>query len=485
MSRCPRILVVEDDPEYLQALEQALSREFAICSAMNLEEAHRHLKSDLDLVLLDVRLSEEQERKGGREGLVFLEAIRQVLPQIPVVMMTAYGDIDLAVEAMRLGASDFIQKARLDIREFRKVLHNALERTHLARRVAELEEEIQRLEPWELVGDHPSVQEVRKLIDMVADDGYTTVLIRGETGTGKELVARAVHSRGWRKDAPFVSLALPSLAPSLVERELFGHVRGAFTDAREARAGYIAKAAGGVLFLDEIGELTYDLQPKLLRFLDTRVYSPVGSTTENRIDIQLVCATNRNLEEAIQVGSFRQDLYYRLRTLEIILPPLRERVEDIPLLADHFLFQFRRQGRTRLAGITQAALHQLSRYAFPGNIRELKSIIERAMMLANIHDHALIDSEDLPLEVRQPRPQVAAGSAISTNGSIDLDTELARVELSYMERALELTEGRKTEAWRLLGLNDRFALLRRVKRIREQYPILVESFPLVRSRYAE
>ena len=214
--KLPRLLIVEDDLEYRHALEQALAQEFSVSSASCLEEAHRRLGANLDLVLLDVRLTEEE--KGGKEGLVLLEAIQQILPQVPVVMMTAYGDIDLAVEAMKLGATDFVQKARVDIREFRKVLRNALERSRLVRRVAELEEEMQRLEPWEMVGDHPSIQEVRKLVEMVANDGYSTVLIRGETGTGKELVARAVHIRGWRKEAPFVSVALPALAPSLVER---------------------------------------------------------------------------------------------------------------------------------------------------------------------------------------------------------------------------------------------------------------------------
>ena len=231
--------------------------------------------------------------------------------------------------------------------------------------------------------------------------------------------------------------------------------------------------------------MTAEIQPKLLRFLDSRVYAPLGSTAENKVDIQVVCATNRNLEEAIKAGVFREDLYYRLRTVEITLPPLRERVEDIPLLVDHFLFQFRRQGRTRLAGIAQAALSRLARYSFPGNVRELRSVVERAMMLANVNDHALIDIEDLPLEVQSPKQVAVSGAAPVIGEGIDLDAELARVELGYMEKSLEVTEGRKTEAWRLLGLNDRFALLRRVKRIREQYPHILEQFPLVRSRYAE
>jgi DNA-binding NtrC family response regulator len=474
----PLLLIVDDDPEYLEALKLALGNDFTICTAESLEAAHHRFSASIEIVLLDVRLTNDD---GGREGLRLLEAIHE-LRHVPVVMMTAFADIDVAVEAMKAGATDFVQKSRLQVDEIKRILLNALEKSHLARRVEELEEEIHRLEPWELVGDHRSIQELRQVIEMVATDGYSSVLIRGETGTGKELVARAVHSRGWRKSGPFVAVGLPALSPTLVERELFGNVRGAFTDAREARPGYIQKAAGGVLFLDEIGDLNTDLQPKLLRFLDTRSFTAVGAVTEKSIDAQVVCATNRNLEAAVSAGTFRNDLYYRMRTVEIVIAPLRERLRDIPLLVDHFLFQFRRQGRTHLAGITMAALDCLSTYSFPGNVRELKSIIERAMMITGLHQHAMIDVDDLPKEVATflgtstPEPVVV-------DRGIDIDRELARTELGLMEQALRFTEGRKTDAWRLLGLNDRFALLRRVKRIREAYPELMQAFPAIRSSY--
>jgi len=478
------ILIVDDDAAYRQALSEALEREFDVVVASSAEEAQEKISSALAAVLLDVRLKDEGT--ANRDGLILLEKIKQVQPALPVVMMTNYGDIDIAVEAMRLGAADFIQKARLDVREFRKMLHNAIERSRLERKVAGLEEDLRRLEPWELVGDDSKIQEVRRLIEIVAEDGYSTVFVRGETGTGKELVARAVHSRGRRNNAPFVAVSLPALSRELIESELFGHSRGAFTDAKTTRVGYFEKAQGGVLFLDEIGELPPDLQVKLLRFLETKTFARIGSTQEITVDIQVVAATNRDLDHAIKLGQFRDDLYFRLKAMDIRVPPLRERPDDIPLLGDHFLFTFGQMGRTKLAGISPAALELLGKYSFPGNVRELKAVIERAMMLGNNNGHSLIEPADLPLEVQQvAQPSTQNATLPLTEAGINLDAELARLELAYIQDALQLTEGRKTEAWRVLGLNDRFALRRRVKRIGEAYPHLINSFSLVQKLYYE
>jgi DNA-binding NtrC family response regulator len=479
MARRSTILIVDDDADYLGLLQQALSRDFEIVIARNADEANRRLNFSIDAMLLDLRL--EGGGEDDRAGIRLLDAVRDVRP-IPVIIMTAYGDVDVAVQSMKLGAADFIQKSRVNLDDLRRILVHVIERSRAERRAAELELEVQRLEPWDLIGDNRRLNELRQVIDAVADDGHATVLVRGETGTGKELVARAVHTRGVRKESPFVAVNLPALPPTLIERELFGHVRGAFTDAREARQGYIQKSAGGVLFLDEIGDLGRELQPKLLRFLDTRSFAPIGSTTEIPIDVQVVCATNRKLEDAVRDGEFREDLYYRLRTIEIVLPPLRERLEDVPLLVDHFLFLLRRQGRTRAAGTTAAALDRLCRYAFPGNVRELRAIVERAVMMASVHTHAMIDVDDLPAEITNAIPMVRHPR---DGEQIDLDAELARAELACIERALEITEGRKGDAWRLLGLNDRFALLRRVKRIRDLHPDFINDYPILRTCYVE
>lgn len=478
MARRANVLIVDDDPEYLSLLQHGLSRDFEVMTAQHADDASRRLHF-VDAMLLDLRLNGGGEE--DRAAIRLLDAVREIRP-IPIIIMTAYGDVDVAVEAMKLGAADFIQKSRLNIAELRKILTLVIDRSRAERRTAEITEELQRLEPWDLIGDNRRLNDIRRLIDAVAEDGRTTVLVRGETGTGKELVARAVHSRGVRKDGPFIAVALPALAPTLIERELFGHVRGAFTDAREGRQGYIQKAAGGVLFLDEIGDLALELQPKLLRFLDSRSFAPIGSTSEVPVDVQVVCATNRKLEDAVRAGEFREDLYYRLRTIEIVLPPLRERPDDIGLLVDHFLHLLRRQGRTRIAGITTAAIDRLLRYNFPGNVRELRAIVERAVMMASVHAHAMIDVDDLPAEITSSIPLVRHPRE---GEQIDLDAELARAELACIERALQITEGRKSDAWRLLGLNDRFALLRRVKRIRDLHPNFINDYPILRTCYVE
>lgn len=475
------VLVVDDDLEYRVALKEALDPEFAVALAASAEDAKKLLNRSLSVVLLDVRLKDESA--ANKDGLVLLEAIKQLQPDVPVVMMTNYADIDMAVDAWRLGAADFIQKARLDVREFRKVLKNAIEMSTLKRNFTFLKEDYKRFEPWEMVGDDPKIQSVRELIDRVAQDGYSTVLVRGETGTGKELVARAVHSRGWRSKGPFI--ALPSLSRELIESQLFGHSRGAFTDAKQTSIGYLENAHKGVLFLDEIGDLPLDMQVKLLRFLETRTFARLGSTREITVDIQVVAATNRDLEAAVKQQQFREDLYFRLKSIVITLPPLRERPDDIPLLCDHFLSILRQQGRTKITGISPAAIEVLKKYNFPGNVRELKSFIER-MMMVNSERQSLIEPWDLPLEIQQA--SVAETKSVRLpigEGRIDLDAELARLELAYIQDALELTEGKKTEAWRMLGLNDRFALGRRVKRIGKAYPHLISSFSLVQKLYYE
>jgi len=246
----------------------------------------------------------------------------------------------------------------------------------------------------------------------------------------------------------------------------------------------VEKAQGGILFLDEIGELNPDVQRALLRFLETRTFARVGSTAEITVDVQIVCATNEDLERAIAQRQFREDLYYRLQSMVIWVPPLRERSSDIPLLVDHFLSLFRQQGRTRVAGISPAALAKLKNYAYPGNVRELKTIVERSMMLASVHGNFLIEPPDLPQEVSATPAAKGQNTEIAfgKNG-IDLDEALAMTELRYIQEALKMSDGRKTDAWKLLGLNDRFALGRRVKRISELYPQLVETFPVVRDSY--
>jgi len=280
-------------------------------------------------------------------------------------------------------------------------------------------------------------------------------------------------------------VAIASLNPNLVESELFGHEAGAFTGAKGRRVGLIEKAKRGILFLDEIGDLPAEAQLKLLRFLEERRFSRVGSSNELEVDVQVLAATNRNLEEAVDRGLIRQDLYFRLKSIQIFLPSLKERAADIQPLVRHFLKLFREQGRTRITQISTDAMRSLVRYQWPGNVRELRAVIERATIYANYNSHQQIEEEDLPLEVlnttihsNKAPHQLEIGS-----GGVNLDSELAKLELSYIEEALRITQERKTEAWKLLGLNDRFALLRRSKLLLQRYPSLASEFPTVQRLY--
>jgi DNA-binding NtrC family response regulator len=480
MSR-PNVLIVDDDPKYLSLLREGLSTQFDVATATTAEEAHRRLQFPIDAMLLDLRLN-----GGGADdldGMRLLEAVKDLKARsVPTIIMTSFADVDVAVDVMRLGAADFVQKSRVSHDDLRKILKHVIARGQAERGKAEAEEERRRVEPWELVGNNRRLDNIRELIDAVARDGRITVLIRGETGTGKEVVARSIHKRGVRSERPMMTSAIGDRASTLIESELFGHEKGSFTGAEKRHDGLFRAAAGGVLFLDEIGEVPREVQAKLLRFLENRKVTPLGSTLEIPVDVQLVCATNRNLEEAVENGSFREDLYYRIRGMEIFLPPLRERMEDVPLLVDHFLFLLRQQRATRVAGITTAALDRLCRYRFPGNVRELQTIINNAAVMARLHSHTMIDMDDLPLHVTSTAPWIREPRA---GEPIDLIGERARAELACIDRALQLTEGRKTEAWRLLGLKNRFALRQRLERINKLRPDFINDYPTLRACYAD
>jgi DNA-binding NtrC family response regulator len=368
---------------------------------------------------------------------------------------------------------DFIQKVA-DLREIRARLERALEHARLARRVAQLEQEI---EPRELIGESIRMREVKEFVAAAAREGNVTVLVVGETGTGKELVARAIHACGPRREGPFVAVHIAGLPETMVESELFGHERGAYTGAHQTVAGYLERAHGGVLFLDEIDELKADIQVKLLRFLEERKITRLGGSKQIPIDIQLVSATKAPLGERVSEGRFRADLYYRLRVFEIRLPPLRERREDIPLLAVHFFKTFGGPARG-VTGIAQEAMDLLCSYDWPGNVRELRNVIEAAILKATLRQHRQVEPSDLPVEIHG-----AIACPTSRAERSLLEEALARAELAEVERALAQTGGKKTEAWKLLGLNDRFALRRRVRRILQSHPQLAEQFPMVCAAY--
>lgn len=474
----PVLLLVDDNQDALNSLTRLLKREYEVRTATTQSEALQQLSPPPDIALLDMRL--EEDEPDNREGIALLETLHQQFPDIPVLMHTAHGDVDAAVECVRLGAVDFIEKPRADIGEITARLGRALDQARLRRRVTNLEQELNLIEPRQIVGASKQIVEVKQAIEAVAGDGHVTVLIEGESGTGKELVARALHASGWRQSGPFVPVVLASLPPALIEGELFGYESGAFTDARRRHIGYLERAKDGLLFLDEIGELELPLQVKLLRFLEEREFQRLGGTTAIKVDVQVVAATNSDLWAEVKAGKFREDLYYRLKGFEIKIPPLRERPEDIPLLVDHFLNLFHQQGR-KVLRFSPQAMDRLLQYQWPGNIRQLRTTMESALFRAFYRRHMEVEVEDLPPELTES--ETTTTDALPSTLDLSLDEALAKTELAYIERALQQVQGKKTEAWKLLGLNDRFALLRRVKKIADRYPHLMNGFSFVKSAY--
>jgi DNA-binding NtrC family response regulator len=365
---------------------------------------------------------------------------------VQVVIMTAYADVATAVEAMRLGAYDYVAKP-IDFEILGVTLRNALETRQLRQKVEFLREK--HLHPYHfdrMIGTSRAVQEVLGLARKVSASGATTVLIQGESGTGKDLLAKAVHYESARADEPFMDITCTAMPETLLESELFGHERGAFTDARTQKKGLFELAHGGTIFLDEIGDMTPALQAKLLRVLEERRFRRVGGTRDISVDIRVVAASNRELRNAVEQGVFRKDLYYRLQVVTITIPPLSERREDIPLLARHFLDHFAREFRKRVLRLTPAAERLLVQYDWPGNVRELRNVIERAVILA---DGAELTPGELPPEIARPVTPAPAGRVCLLPPSGCL---LEDVERDLVRQALELTHGNQTRAARLLGL---------------------------------
>lgn len=468
------ILIVDDDIKFCQSLQRSLKDEFIALIATSKEEARKFLWQ-ADMVLLDIRLAENDIE--NKDGMVLLSEFLEQRPQLPIIMITAYGDIRTAVEAMKMGAFDFLTKP-LDIPKLKTTINNALKQAKLIQKVKSLERELFYIEPIEIVGENESFKEIRRLIEYIAKDGYISVLIEGETGTGKELVARLIHKKGWRSEGPFVGVSLASLSQSIIERELFGHERGAFTDAKERKIGYIEQADKGVLFLDDIDATPLEVQAKLLRFLEERCIYRLGSTKPVYVDVQVITASNQPLLQLVQEKKFREDLFFRINTIEIKMPSLREHPEDIPLLCLHFLRIYQKQGRTNVKDIKSDAIEVLKRYKWPGNVRELRNVIERACIMANVKGHEVLELNDLPKEIVEGE-EISFYAKYSDSECFNLEKEKAKLELFYIEQALKKANGKKGIAYKILGLNDRFALTRRVKAIKRKYPELVKEFPLI------
>lgn len=470
MNRRNKVLVVDDKPTEINDVLKHLSGLFDVVLAKDLEQARKQVGSDFSAVLLDVRLDSEDQT--NIEGMTFLAETQKSLPFLPVIMFSGFAGISTAVRAMKAGAVDFLHKSETSPAQIVRVLRQAIKRASLERKVRQLEDELQQHESFEFIGQDPKIAEVRRQIELVADDGMSSVLIRGETGTGKNLVARAIHRQGWRRDGPFVAVALVSLNTSTLTSELFGHEKGAFTGAGSRRIGFIEEANTGVLFLDEIGEFPGDLQLMLLRFLDDHVIRRLGASREIHVDLQLVTATNAPLEELVESRVLRSDLYYRLKAMTIELPPLRERKGDISILANLFLKRLADSGRTSASSIGADALALLEEYPWPGNVRELKYAVENAALQAKRETAQTLGARFLSTELNQEKEQASVGL---TEGSID--EELAVFELDRIAAALVNCGNNGEKARRLLGYKYRSTMWRRVAAHMKRFPHLKSIFP--------
>ena len=444
MSVQPRILVVDDERSMQEFLEILLRKEgYDVATVGDVPSALIALDSDdFDLVISDIQMPD-------RSGLDLLRALRQAQPEIVVIMITAFATTETALAAMKEGAYDYITKP-FKVDEIKLVVKKALEKKLLAAENARLRHELRsERQQRPLVGNSPRMQQLYEMIGRVAAT-KTNVLIVGESGTGKELVARAIHAESDRADKSFVALNCAAIPENLLESELFGHVKGAFTGAVGNKAGLFELADLGTLFLDEVGELTPPLQVKLLRAIQEKTIRRVGGTSDRRVDVRILAATNRRLEDEVSAGRFREDLYYRLNVIQLPLPPLRERMEDLPLLVHHFVEKYTRELGKSVRGVSDEAMERLRAHSYPGNVRELENVIERAVALAR---GEWIDRESLPPALLQPPAERT--SAALPQGSVDLDNLVADYERGLLVEALRRAGGVKKRAAHLLGISFR------------------------------
>lgn len=441
MGEKPTLLIVDDEKSTRDGLRAALEERYDVYVADDAKSAGELLESEnFDVLLTDFRLP-------GEDGLKLIARAKSLAKPPICILMTAYGSEELAVDAMKRGADDYIVKGRLQIDELEMRIARSLRQQHLETENVSLRRQLNSQFGMEnIVGKSPAMKEIFEVVQQVAPT-RATILLTGESGTGKEVFARAIHQLSPRASQPFVAVHCAALAPTLLESELFGHEKGAFTGAHERRIGRFEQAQGGTLFLDEIGEIDAAMQVKLLRFLGERTFERVGSNKTLTADVRLVAATNKNLEELVKTGTFREDLFFRLRVVEILLPPLRERKGDIPLLAQRFLREFAEENKKSVNEFTADALEMLMNYSWPGNVRELRTAIEHAVVLCR---GERISARDLPPSVRaRPVPPGDSGPAAEKGLTV------RDAEKQLIERALKETNGNRTLAAEKIGMSRR------------------------------
>jgi two-component system response regulator PilR (NtrC family) len=442
----PRLLIVDDEASMVDFLSLLFQGEgYDVTPARSVEEARRRLeRGSFNLVLCDILMPDGN-------GLDLLREIKAAGDgSTPVIMMTAYTSTKSAIEAMKLGAADYVSKP-FDVEELKIVAQKAIERAELADENVYLRRELEQKYTFNnIIGKSGRMQAVFSLIDRIARTS-STVLIHGESGTGKELIARAIHFASPRSTRRFLSINCGAMPENLLESELFGHERGAFTGAVRDKKGLFQESDRGTLFLDEIGEMTPSMQVKLLRAIQEKVVRKVGGTEEEPVDVRIITATNQDLEARIQTGEFREDLYYRINVLPIHLPPLRQRREDIPLLVEFFLQKYSKQMEVPLRQISIEAMHILEAYDWPGNVRELENLIERVLALSHAET---ITTRDLPVHLLTNRRTNPDLIQLPEEG-LDLEAYLESIRTQLMIQALERTDGVQTQAAELLGMSFR------------------------------
>ncbi len=446
----PKLLVVDDDLSIREMLEVMLTSEgYDVECAEDGTKAIRMLeKKDYDLILCDIRM-------GTVGGLDVLREAKSRRSQTVVIMISAFATTETAVEAMKEGAYDYIPKP-FNVDEVKQTIRNALDRRTLEYEKEILDAELKKTYHFErIVGNSPTMTKIYNTIKQVADT-RTNLLISGESGTGKELIARAIHENSARKDKPFTVIHCGGIPETLMESELFGHRKGAFTGAIDTKKGLFEVSDGGTAFLDEVAELTPAIQVKILRVVQEKAFKPVGETQDVEIDVRIISATNKNLEDEVIAGNFREDLFYRLNVIHIDIPPLRERMEDLPSLAQHFLEKYARDMGKSIHKLSSYALDMLSRYDFPGNVRELENMIERSVAMATTN---IILPESVALSTykkgeKEAKKHDLLEFDIPPTG-IDLNSVLADAERAYLSKALEMSGGIKQKAAKLLGISFR------------------------------
>jgi len=438
-----RILIAEDEKTQRDLLEGFLKKEgFLVEAVANGRQAIEKIERDFfDIAFLDYKMPE-------LDGLQTLREIRKRLPDLPVVMMTAYGTVETAVASMKEGALDYLTKP-IDLEELLLIIQKVLERSTLIRENKDLKTRLQERYTFQnIIYGSPKMEEVMGLIARVAPS-QATVLIRGESGAGKELIANAIHYASTRSEKPFVKMSCSAIPETLLESELFGHEKGAFTGAIQKRIGRFEEADSGTLFLDEIGDLSPSTQVKLLRILQEKEFQRLGSNLNLKTDVRIITATHRNLEEAMRKGLFREDLYYRLNVISIHLPPLRERKEDIPLLIHHFLKKYSELNQKKIQDLSKEARILLLRHSYPGNVRELENLVERAVVLCR---GEVITTQDLPFHLQEGPSEKQWEVSGKTK---TLPDSLEEIERDLIVKALHQHQGVQTRAAESLGISER------------------------------